>query len=143
MNLNNLEQQNPQPKQPRQSKHPQRRCGRIASFEYAFRGLLLLTETQPNARIHLGITVLVTAAGIALGISQFDWMCVILAIGFVWTAEALNTAIEFLTDRVSPEWSQEAARVKDVAAAAVLLSAITAAGVGCCIFLPRLMRLTG
>jgi diacylglycerol kinase len=81
------------------------------------------------------------AAGCWFRISRTDWICVTLASGGVWSAEALNTAIEFLTDRVSPEWSREAARIKDVAAAAVLLAAITAALIGCLVFAPPLLRL--
>lgn len=135
MNPANLETQTPLPP------HQSRRCGRLASFKYASRGLLLLIKTQPNARIHLAISTLVTAAGIQLRISRSDWISVILAIGLVWTAEGLNTAIEFLTDRVSPEWSHDAARVKDVAAAAVLLAAIAAAAVGCLVFLPPVILL--
>jgi diacylglycerol kinase len=114
---------------------------RIDSFRFACRGLKVLLKTQPNARIHAVITGLVVAAGCWFRISRTDWICVTLASGGVWSAEALNTAIEFLTDRVSPEWSREAARIKDVAAAAVLLAAITAALTGCLVFAPPLLRL--
>ena len=119
----------------------QRRCGRMASFRYALRGLRLLIQTQPNARIHLCLTAVVVSAGILLGIARIEWICVILAMGLVWTAEGLNTAVEFLTDRVSPEWSEDAARVKDVAAAAVLLSAAAAAVIGCLVFVPPVLLL--
>lgn len=114
---------------------------RIDSFRFAIRGLTVLLRTQPNARIHAGITIAVLAAGCWLGISRSDWIAVILAAGSVWAAEALNTATEFLTDRVSPEWSSEAGRVKDVAAAAVLLAAIAAAITGCLVFGPLLLQL--
>jgi diacylglycerol kinase len=87
------------------------------------------------------MTASVAAAGWWLSISRTDWICVILAAGSVWAAEALNTAVEFLTDRVSPEWSAEAGRIKDVAAAAVLLVAIAAAITGCCVFAPPLLQL--
>lgn len=111
------------------------------SFRCATRGLLVLLSTQPNARIHAAMTASVAAAGWWLSISRTDWICVILAAGSVWAAEALNTAVEFLTDRVSPEWSAEAGRIKDVAAAAVLLVAIAAAITGCCVFAPPLLQL--
>jgi diacylglycerol kinase len=117
------------------------KIGRIDSFRFAIRGLIVLLKTQPNARIHAAVTVAVLAAGWLLGISRTDWISVILAAGSVWAAEALNTAIEFLTDHVSPEWSQEAARVKDTAAAAVLLAAIAAALTGCLVFGPPLLHI--
>ncbi|MFM7057133.1 MAG: diacylglycerol kinase family protein [Planctomycetota bacterium] len=122
---------------------PPRRPGgfrRIDSFRFAGRGLRVLLQTQPNARIHAVITCLVVAIGCGLNISRIDWICVALASGGVWAAEALNTAIEFLTDRVSPEWSADAARIKDVAASAVLLAAIAAALTGCLVFLPPLLQ---
>jgi diacylglycerol kinase (ATP) len=102
---------------------------------------MVLLKTQPNAQIHAVITATVLASGWWLGISRTDWICVILAAGSVWAAEGLNTSIEFLTDRVSPEWSTEAARVKDVAAAAVLLAAIAAAVTGCLVFGPPLLQI--
>jgi diacylglycerol kinase len=114
---------------------------RSDSFRFALRGLMVLLKTQPNAQIHAVITATVLASGWWLGISRTDWICVILAAGSVWAAEGLNTSIEFLTDRVSPEWSTEAARVKDVAAAAVLLAAIAAAVTGCLVFGPPLLQI--
>lgn len=117
------------------------KIGRIDSFRFAIRGLILLLKTQPNARIHAAVTVAVLAAGWLLGISRTDWIGVLLAAGLVWAAEALNTAIEFLTDRVSPEWTIEAGRIKDVAAAAVLLAAIAAAIIGCLVFSPPLLQI--
>jgi diacylglycerol kinase (ATP) len=118
-----------------------RRISRSESFVCAFRGLALLLKTQTNARIHLLVTCTITAVGLSLSISRMDWMCVALAAGCVWSAEGLNTAVEFLTDRVSPEWSTAAAHVKDVAAGAVLLSAMAAAIVGVLVFVPPLWRL--
>lgn len=87
-----------------------RHIRRIDSFRVACRGLVVLLKTQPNARIHAVATVLVVTAGWWFRIDRTDWICVTLAAGSVWAAEGLNTAIEFLTDRVSPEWSSEAAR---------------------------------
>ncbi len=104
------------------------------SFGFAVRGLQLLLRTQPNARLHL------LATGAVLALSAFslrsprDWALVLLATGFVWVAETFNTALEFLTDLVSPEWRPLAGQVKDLAAAAVLLAAATALAVGILIF---------
>lgn len=117
-----------------------RHIRRIDSFRVACRGLVVLLKTQPNARIHAVATVLVVTAGWWFRIDRTDWICVTLAAGSVWAAEGLNTAIEFLTDRVSPEWSSEAARVKDVAAAAVLLSALAAFTAGCLVFGPPVLQ---
>ena len=49
----------------------------------------------------------------------------------------LNTALEFLTDLVSPGYHPIAKKTKDVAAGAVLLAAILAIIIGLIIFVPK------
>jgi diacylglycerol kinase (ATP) len=115
--------------------------GRLRSFGHAFRGLKVLLQTQPNARIHAVATVLVVAAGVLLRISPAEWALIVLAIAGVWTAEALNTAIEFLVDLVSPDPHPLAGKAKDVAAGAVLIAAIGSAVIGGFVFGPHLLRL--
>ena len=110
---------------------------RADSFRYAFQGLADLFRSQPNARIHLGITVLVVGAGFYFGISRPEWVAVVLCITIVLSFEALNTALEYLTDLVSPEYHPLAGKAKDAAAAAVLLAAAGSAAVGLVIFGPR------
>jgi len=114
---------------------------RLRSFGHAFRGLKVLLQTQPNARIHAAATVLVVAAGVLLQISPAEWALIVLAIAGVWTAEALNTAIEFLVDLVSPDPHPLAGKAKDVAAGAVLIAAIGSAVIGGFVFGPHLLRL--
>jgi len=111
---------------------------RLKSFGYAFRGIALLLLTQPNARIHLIATIGVVVAGWYFGVTAMEWMALVLAMGMVWVAEALNTALEFLTDLVSPGHHDLAGKAKDVAAGAVLLAAAGAAAIGGIIFLPYL-----
>ena len=111
------------------------------SFGPAFAGLCWALRTQRNLQVHAGALVMVTAAGFGLQISQGEWCAVIVASGMVWTAELLNTAIELLADRVSLEREDAIRRVKDVAAAAVLMSAVTASVVGLLVFVPKLWRL--
>lgn len=111
---------------------------RLRSFGYAFRGIVLLLLTQPNARIHLVATIGVILTGWYLGITAAEWVALVLAMGIVWVAEALNTALELLTDLVSPGHHDLAGKAKDVAAGAVLLAAVCAVVIGGIIFLPYL-----
>jgi hypothetical protein len=74
--------------------------------------------------------------------TRFEWCWIVLAIVSVWTAETLNTAFEFLTDVASPEFHPLAGKAKDVAAGAVLLSAIGAVAIGIIIFWPHLLALS-
>lgn len=111
---------------------------RLKSFRYAGRGLLLLTR-EPNARIHLVAATLVVATGLALGIRAADWAILTLCIGLVLAAEGLNTALERLVDLASPDWHPLARDAKDLAAGAVLITAVAAAIVGLLIFAPYLV----
>lgn len=89
------------------------------------------------------MTALVCIAAIALEISKIEWCLIVISITAVWSAEAMNTAIENLMDFVSPELHPLARRTKDAAAGAVLVVAIGAAIVGGIIFLPHILALAG
>lgn len=113
----------------------------IRSFGPACSGLWWALTTQRNLRVHAVATAIVVPLGLGLKIPPVEWLAVILAIGMVWAAELFNTAIEALADRVSTKREEPIRRVKDVAAAAVLLSAASAAAVGGMVFVPRLWQL--
>lgn len=113
----------------------------IKSFGYAFKGLWYATKTQLNFRIHLVAMVVIVASGFYLHLQQSEWLWISLAITMVLTAELLNTAIEVLTDRVSPEYNVKAGHVKDVAAGAVTVTVAFAVVVGAIIMLPKIIML--
>lgn len=110
----------------------------LRSFGFAFNGIRLLISTQGNFRFHLFAAVTVCILGVYLEISQTQWVALILAICAVTVAEAFNTALEFLTDLVAPDYHELAGKAKDVAAGAVLIAAIMALAVGFIIFMPLL-----
>lgn len=100
-----------------------------------------MLQTQHNARIHALATIVVVIAGALIRISPTEWALIALAILCVWVAEALNTAIEFVVDLVSPDHHPLAGRAKDVAAGAVLVAAIGATIVGGIVFGPYALRI--
>ena len=114
---------------------------RVASFRYAFQGLKDLFRSQANARIHLVVTLFVLMAGVAFQISRMEWMTLVFCVALVLSLEAVNTAIEYLTDLVSPTINPLAGKVKDMAAAAVLWAAIGAVVIGGLVFLPKIWDL--
>jgi len=111
---------------------------RVRSFKYAFRGLWLMIRSQHNAWIHGAATLVVVSLGFVFHLSSFEWCWIVLAIASVWTAEALNTAFEFLADVTTKEFHPLVEKSKDVAAGAVLITAIAAAIIGAIIFYPHL-----
>ena len=111
---------------------------RIKSFTYAFQGVAPVFKTQANIIIHSLAAIIVIALGLFCRLSSIEWIIEIGAIGFVFVCEFFNSALETLADFVSPEKHEAIKKVKDISAAAVLISAITAAIVGCIIFIPKL-----
>lgn len=106
----------------------------------AANGIVLLVRSEWNARFHLFATIALIVAGLFFDITAFEWVTIFLAMGMVWAAEALNTAVEWLCDRVESGWDERIRKVKDVAAGGVLCAAIAAAAVGLTIFLPRILQ---
>ncbi len=107
---------------------------RLLSFKYALEGIRVLFLSEPNARIHLVISILVILAGFYFQLSKIEWMIILLTIALVITAEAFNTALEKLTDLASPDIHPLAKKVKDIAAGAVLISVVFAVIIGVVVF---------
>ncbi len=114
---------------------------RLKSFTYAFNGLKVLFQEEHNSRIHLFATVCVIIAGALLKLSALEWAAVAFAVGLVFSGEIFNSAIEDLSDVVCPERDDRIKKVKDLAAAAVLVNAITAAAIGLLVFVPKIIQL--
>lgn len=98
-----------------------------------------MLRSQHNAWVHLAATVIVIGTGFFVGITKAEWCWIVLAIISVWTAEGLNTAIELLIDVASPDFHPIAGNAKDVAAGAVLITAIGSVIIGIVVFGPYLM----
>jgi len=125
----------------KKSNTPFRMKDMAKSFVCAFKGIAGAFKIEVNIRIHFILAIAAVAFGFWLKINQMEWIMVILAIGFVIVSELFNSAIELLVDLVSPGYNQKAGRIKDIAAGAVLVSAITAAFIGLFIFVPKIINL--
>ena len=112
---------------------------RLKSFVYAFEGVMFFIRFEAQATIHLIAIVAVLGAGYWFKISSMEWIAVVFAIGIVILAEMLNTAIEKVTDMVSPQINEQAKIVKDLAAGAVLIASLTAFIIGLIVFLPKIL----
>lgn len=114
---------------------------RARSFKYAFKGIRLMLKNQPNFYIQLTFALAALLLSYLLGLSRSEFLWIIISIGIVLSAEMVNTAIEKITDLVQPEYDEKAGQIKDIAAGAVLVLAITAAAIGLLIFIPRIIDL--
>jgi diacylglycerol kinase len=116
---------------------------RVASFGHAFRGVASALRSEVHLRFHALATVVVIGLGFYFGISRWEWALVTLAVGTVWSAELVNTAIEAVVNLVSPGYHPLAGKAKDVAAGAVLIAALAALVVGLLVFGPRMWAMLG
>ncbi|HET9999675.1 MAG TPA: diacylglycerol kinase family protein [Ktedonobacteraceae bacterium] len=113
----------------------------ITSFGFAFSGLWHAIRTQVNMKVHISLAVIAIVLGIILHISAVEFAIIFLAIAGVLVAEMFNTVIELCVDLASPDYHPLAKTAKDVAAGAVLLSAIMAIIIALFIFGPHLWAL--
>ena len=111
----------------------------LKSFGYAFKGLKRVFVSEQNFRIHLIVAFIVVVSGIFARLTPMEWCIIVTTIFLVLAMEVVNTAIEKLVDFVSPGFQEPAGIIKDIAASAVLLTAIAAVIVGLIIFLPRVL----
>lgn len=114
---------------------------RLKSFKFAFAGLRTLFREEHNARIHVVAAMIAISLGFALKISANEWIFLIGVISLVFICELINTSIEALADFVSPEKHPQIKKVKDLSAAAVFVSALSALIIGVILFLPKIIHL--
>ncbi len=114
---------------------------RARSVKYAIRGMKIMLKSQHNAWIHAVASAVVLITGGLFCLTAAQWCYIVLAIMAVWTAEALNTALELLADVASPEFHPLVGKAKDVAAGAVLISAIGSVIIGLLVLGPCFLKL--
>ncbi|HYG50863.1 MAG TPA: diacylglycerol kinase family protein [Flavobacteriales bacterium] len=114
---------------------------RLKSFPYAFNGLKILLREEHNSILHLLAATGVVAAGIYFKLSACEWVAVAFAIGLVISLEIINSVIENVADFVSPSKNEKIKKIKDLSAAAVLVSSLTALAIGAIVFVPKIVAL--
>lgn len=115
--------------------------GFLRSLLTAYQGVLYVLREERNARLHLVIAVLVLGAGLFFGVSNTELAAIFFAIIMVFTAEIVNTSLEKVLDLIDPAHNEQVKIIKDMAAGAVLVTALGAAAIGIAIFLPYLAGL--
>lgn len=110
----------------------------LSSFGFAFKGLAYAFKTQLNFRVHCIALILVVGLGLFFKLDRSEWLWIVIAVVMVFSAELMNTALEVLVNLVSPQQHPKAGAIKDLAAGAVLITAVGALIIGLFIFLPKL-----
>src|SRR3972149_1528604 len=102
----------------------------MAAFKPAFAGVRFVMGSQPAGKVRASTSASVILAGLSLGLDAGRWGFIVLAMATVWIAELVNTSLEALVDLVSPDHHRLAMLAKDVSAAAVVIAAPSAVGIG-------------
>lgn len=111
---------------------------RLKSVGYAFKGAFYLVKTESSIKIQFFITIAVTIAGFYFNISKMEWLIQIGFIGLVMSLEAMNTAVEYISDFIHPDRHTSIGRIKDIAAGAVFIAAISATIAAVIIYIPKI-----
>jgi diacylglycerol kinase (ATP) len=106
----------------------------LESFNFALEGIIHVLRTQRNMRIHFLVAVIVLVAAVAIGVSKLELIALLLAIGFVFIAEMINSAIEQAIDVATTSFDPLAKLAKDIAAGAVLIATVNAVAIGYLVF---------
>ncbi|MFD1850244.1 diacylglycerol kinase family protein [Oceanobacillus bengalensis] len=114
---------------------------RRIGFIHAWNGLEQVFKTELNFRIHLFAALFVFIAGLIVKLSTLEWAIIVLVVGQVLVTEVINSVMERMVDYFKPEIHPQAKFIKDVAAGAVLVAAITAVIIGLIIFIPKIYHL--
>ena len=114
---------------------------RYRSFRAALRGFGWLILSERHFQLHLVAAVAAILLGLILGLTGVEWAILVVTIGFVLVAEAINTAIEHTIDLTVHQIHPLARTAKDIGAAAVLIAAAISVLIGCFLFLPKLIVL--
>jgi diacylglycerol kinase len=110
----------------------------LSGFVDAAKGLAETIRTQFNIKFHFLVTLFAIGLSVYYNLSWVEWSIIVIAIALIWIAELVNTAFEYFTDFVSPEYNYLVGKVKDIAAGASFVAAIASLTVGLIIFLPKI-----
>ncbi len=111
----------------------------LKAFKHALEGVYTFFSADTNGKIELCIAGIAIATGFVLHISNTEWIAVMLCIAMVISLEMINASIEKLCDLVEPTVHPAIKMIKDIAAGAVLVSAVVSLIIGIIIFLPKIL----
>ena len=111
------------------------------SFKCAINGVKYVFSSQRNIIIQVIFGIIAIVLGFIFKISFFEWLMLSITIALVIFAEFINTAIETTVDLITEEYNEKAKIIKDVAAGAVLITALNSIVVGLIIFAARIINL--
>ena len=114
---------------------------KLHNIRYALNGIRIAWQEEFSFKVQIFATILVLLLGWFFKISTTEWLVIVLLVGLVLSAEAFNTALEELCDKFKSDPDPHIAKIKDLAAGAVLIASLAALVVGVIIFIPKTLAL--
>lgn len=112
------------------------------SLQYAIEGIKTAFKDERNFRSHSLTAILVIIVCFFFDLTQVEWLWILLVIFLVLVMELLNTSLENVVDLTAgDQYHPLAKKVKDTAAAAVLITAFFSVLVGLIILGPKIIDL--
>lgn len=108
------------------------------SFRYAWRGVKIVFKEEQNFKIQILIALLILVLMFVFPVKNWEKVALILVVAFVLVLELINSIMERIVDMMTPRLHIYVEAVKDIMAAAVLLSSLSALIIGLIIFIPYL-----
>ncbi len=115
--------------------------GFFHSFNNAASGIIHGVKTERNMKIHIAAAVFVFAASLYFDLSATEFAVVCVTVAMVIVSELFNTAVEIVVDIIVDVYHPKARIIKDIAAGAVLVSALNSLLVAYFIFYDRAREL--
>ena len=112
---------------------------RIHSFKAAFNGISIAFKSEWNFKFHLIAAIVSILLAYFLNLNSVEFSIILISIGLVISMELINTSIEYLCDFIHPEKHDAIKKIKDISAAAVLISSIISVVIGILVFLPKIL----
>ncbi|MBI5134212.1 MAG: diacylglycerol kinase [Candidatus Taylorbacteria bacterium] len=106
----------------------------LRSFGWATNGLRIVWREERNFRVDVVVAVVVAIAAYLRDFAPWQWIILVILIGWVLMGEIVNTAIEDICDKIEPQRDPVIGKIKDAMAGYVLVSAISAAIAGVMLF---------
>ncbi len=109
----------------------------LKSFHYALKGLAKTFKEEQNLHIQTFLGLVAVVSGMHFRLGRLEWAVLAITIAMVLVTEVVNSAVERVTDVLKPRINVYVKEIKDIMAAAVMLSSLSAVIIGIIIFWPH------
>jgi diacylglycerol kinase len=113
----------------------------LIAFKAAFNGIAIALRSERNLRFHFFAVAVVSISGFLIGMTNLEWLIILILFAIVISMEMINSAIERICNLIQPEKDTQIGKIKDISAGAVLWTCFIAVASAIILFVPKLLNL--